>query len=239
MMENIDENITSEEEKKQEALNEKHILMTEAKTIKQGIHQFDNNLQYILDPLSVIIKLAILSYKPLYTKLSIHNNVLYIQEPGFFQPIVRYYFNDNKSDLHYLYNPLELACSSFLNKKYDNLDITPLFVSAQKGLDKLINNYKDTKIIVHTLFMYHNLISNYIGNNYNKDLFMKDTITPLYLDTIVKSLNSKWSYDKIKVLLNMLEFVEKDDNKSSIKCLDEFMVHIDNDTHSYLIFINS
>ena len=213
--------------------------MTEAKTIKQGIHQFDNNLQYILDPLSVIIKLAILSYKPLYTKLSIHNNVLYIQEPGFFQPIVRYYFNDNKSDLHYLYNPLELACSSFLNKKYDNLDITPLFVSAQKGLDKLINNYKDTKIIVHTLFMYHNLISNYIGNNYNKDLFMKDTITPLYLDTIVKSLNSKWSYDKIKVLLNMFEFVEKDDNKSSIKCLDEFMVHIDNDTHSYLIFINS
>jgi hypothetical protein len=239
MTENIDENITSEEEKKQEALNEKHILMTEAKTIKQGIHQFDNNLQYILDPLSVIIKLAILSYKPLYTKLSIHNNVLYIQEPGFFQPIVRYYFNDNKSDLHYLYNPLELACSSFLNKKYDNLDITPLFVSAQKGLDKLINNYKDTKIIVHTLFMYHNLISNYIGNNYNKDLFMKDTITPLYLDTIVKSLNSKWSYDKIKVLLNMFEFVEKDDNKSSIKCLDEFMVHIDNDTHSYLIFINS
>jgi hypothetical protein len=239
MMENIDEMNASEEEKKQEALSEKHILMTEAKTIKQGIHHFDNTLQYILDPLSVIIKLAILSYKPENSKLSIHNNILYIQEPGFFQSIVRYYFNDNKNDLHYLYNPLELACSSFLNKKYENLDLTPLFVTAQKGLDKLIKNYKDARIIVHTLFMYHNLISNYIGSNYNKDLFMKDTITPLYNDTIVKSLNSKWSYDKIKVLLNMFEFVEKDDNKSSIKCLDEFMVHIDNDTHSYIIFINS
>jgi hypothetical protein len=238
-MENNDETIASEEEKNKEALNEKHILMTEAKTIKQSINHFDNKLQYILDPLSVIIKLAILSYKPLNSKLSIHNNVLYIQEPGFFQSIVRYYFNDNKNDLHYLYNPLELACASFLNKKYETLDLIPLFLTAQKGLDKLINHYKDTKIIVHTLFMYHNLISNYIGNNYNKELFMKDTITPLYNETIVKSLNSKWSYDKIKVLLNMFEFVEKDDNKSSIKCLDEFMVHIDNDTHSYIIFINS
>ena len=239
-MENNDEQHSpNEEEKKQETLHEKHILMTESKTIKKGINHVDNKLQYILDPLSVIIKLAILSYKPLHSKLSIHNNVLYIQEPGFFQSVVRYYFNDNKNDLHYLYNPIELACSSFLHKKYDNLDLTPLFVAAQKGLDKLIHNYKDATIIVHTLFMYHNLISNYTGNNYNKDLFMKDTITPLYNETIVKSLNSKWSYDKIKVLLNMFEFVEKDDNKLSIKCLDEFMVHIDSNTYSYIIFINS
>ncbi len=37
---------------------------------------------FILDPLSVIVKLAILSNKPIGTKLFISNNVVIFQEPG-------------------------------------------------------------------------------------------------------------------------------------------------------------
>jgi hypothetical protein len=51
---------------------------------------------FLLDPLSVIIKLAILSNKPIGTKILIHNNVLYFQEPGIFQSVTRYYYNTNK-----------------------------------------------------------------------------------------------------------------------------------------------
>ena len=40
---------------------------------------------FLLDPLSVIIKLAILGNKPVGTKILIQNNVLYFQEPGLFQ----------------------------------------------------------------------------------------------------------------------------------------------------------
>jgi len=227
----------------QENVEEKHKLTEELKNVKPEIKTLDVKFRYILDPLSVIIKLAILSYKEPKTKISIYKNTLYIQEFGIFQSIVRYYFKDTKNDLHYLYNPIELACAYFLTKPFinnSNCEIKKLFQTAQKGLENLIVIYKETQIIVHTLFMYYNLISNYLGDNYNKSLFMKDEITTLYNDTIVKSLNSKWTSDKIKMLLNMFEFVDKDENnKSSVKCLDEFMVHIDNDTRSYLIFVMS
>ena len=44
----------------------------------------NNNKKYILDPLSVIIKLVILSKKDIGTKISVSNNVIYIQEVGIF-----------------------------------------------------------------------------------------------------------------------------------------------------------
>ncbi len=52
---------------------------------------------FVLDPLSVIIKLAIISNKPIGTKFRIHDNVMYLQEPGYFQSICRIYYNTNKT----------------------------------------------------------------------------------------------------------------------------------------------
>ena len=40
--------------------------------------QIINYNLFILDPLSVIIKLTIISYKPIGTKLAISNNLIYI-----------------------------------------------------------------------------------------------------------------------------------------------------------------
>ena len=55
---------------------------------------------YILDPLSVIVKLAILRNKPVGTKLRITDNVFYIQEPGPFQALCRIYFNSGNLKIH-------------------------------------------------------------------------------------------------------------------------------------------
>ena len=76
----------------------------------------DNIVLFILDPLSVIIKLAILSNKPIGTKLRIDNNIIYTQEPGPFQAFCRYIFKNNKTDIQYLYNPIEFACQQYLTK---------------------------------------------------------------------------------------------------------------------------
>jgi hypothetical protein len=47
---------------------------------------FDQHL-FILDPLSVIIKLAILSNKSIGTKICISRNIIYFQEPGVGEPM--------------------------------------------------------------------------------------------------------------------------------------------------------
>ena len=63
----------------------------------------DNLQLFVLDPLSVIIKLAIISNKPIGTKICIDNNIIYLQEPGPFQALCRYVFKSNKTDIQYLY----------------------------------------------------------------------------------------------------------------------------------------
>ena len=60
----------------------------------------------ILEPLQVMIQLGILSFCPIGTKLSISENILYLQEPSFTQGILRWYMNDNKDDLYYLFQAI-------------------------------------------------------------------------------------------------------------------------------------
>jgi len=79
-----------------------------------------NQKNYLLDPLSVIVKLAILASKPVGTKVCIQNNVMTFQEPGIFQGFCRAVYNLNKTDLHYMYNPIQLACSYFLSEPVVN-----------------------------------------------------------------------------------------------------------------------
>ena len=65
--------------------------------------------KYILDPLSVIIKLAVLAKKPVGSKITIDSNIVYIQEIGIFQGFVRFVYKINKDQIQYLYIPIELA----------------------------------------------------------------------------------------------------------------------------------
>jgi hypothetical protein len=71
-----------------------------------------NLKHYLLDPFSVIVKLAILGKKPIGTKILIQANCFYFQEPGIFQPIARTYYQSNKIDIQYLFNPIYQACET-------------------------------------------------------------------------------------------------------------------------------
>jgi hypothetical protein len=104
---------------------------------------------YILDPLSVIIKLAILSNKEIGTKICITSNIIYLQEPGPFQALCRFIFNSNKTDIQYLYNPIELACQTYLTKQciQQNPKIKDLFKCAQNGILKLMETYRSCSVV--------------------------------------------------------------------------------------------
>ena len=205
--------------------------------IVDNIMSVGENTKYMLDPLSVIIKLFILSKKQIGCKLCIYNNALCIQYTGLFQSIVRYYYKNTNIDIQYLYNPIEIASLNFLNKdfikKYPS--IKNLFINAQKGLENLIGTYTDYTFIVHTLYMYYNIISNHIGDRYNEKLFIRDNMSNKYSNDIINKLNSIWTNDKIKILLNMIEFIDKTNNLvESIKCLEEYMISVDKETEEIL-----
>jgi hypothetical protein len=197
----------------------------------------DNNNKnirtFILDPLSVIVKLAILSNKPVGTKLLIQNNVIYFQEPGPFQSLCRMLYKSNKTDLQYLYNPINIACLHFLSKSF--VEKTPrmknLFLCAQNGLKKLIETYKSCSIITITLNYYYVLLSNHIQQTYNENMFVKDSFTTYYTCNIIETLNKQWSEEKIKVVLDIIAFLLKySDNPNNVKSLETIMDCIDENT---------
>jgi len=190
----------------------------------------DNLHLFVLDPLSVIIKLAILSNKPIGTKIRIDNNIIYLQEPGPFQAICRYVFKSNKTDIQYLYNPIELACQNYLTKTsiQQNSKIKDLFKCAQNGILKLIETYKSCSVMRICLNYYMSLISNHIDEKHNDTLFRKDNMTSFYTTEILNKLTKIWSQEKIKIVLNLTTYLSSNDNaETDVKSLETIMDGID------------
>jgi hypothetical protein len=191
----------------------------------------DNNTQinlktFVLDPLSVIIKLAVIGNKPVGTKILITNNVIYLQEPGPFQALCRIFFKTNKTDLQYMYNPIELSCKQFLSKEF--VKTTPriknLFTCAQNGIKRLIETYKTNSIICLTLNYFNVIITNHVEQTYNETIFNKDGMTSLYTKELLEQVFTYWTQEKIKVVLDLISFLTNDKSASSnVKSLENIM----------------
>lgn len=191
---------------------------------------------YILDPLSVIIKLAILSNKPVGTKICISKNIIFLQEPGPFQSFCRYIFSTNKTDIQYLYNPIQLACQTYLSKTsiQQNPKLKELFKCAQNGIVRLSETYKTCSIIRLCLNYYSTLIDNHLQEIYNDSLFKKDNMSPLYTSDITASLVKLWTQDRIKIILNLTTFLISDENASAnVKSVETIMVDIDTQVQTH------
>jgi hypothetical protein len=201
-----------------------------------------NPNEYILDPLSTIIKLAILSNKPIGTKLSISNNIISIQEPGLFQSICRYSYNTNKTELQYLYNPIEIACKFYLTSEYTKQypSIIQLFQCAQNGINKLSDTYKNCNMIRLCLNYYNGIITNYFDkleqHIFLENLFKKDSITPLYTEDILSQLDELWTSDRVQVILNLTSFLLNDRKPyDNVKTIETIMCGVDQQVQQIIL----
>ena len=77
---------------------------------------YDNNTHSIIDPLTCLIRLAMLEFKPINTKLSIKNNRITYNDPNILQGALRWSNGDNRSDIHNIYNPIIKAKASIMSR---------------------------------------------------------------------------------------------------------------------------
>ncbi len=193
------------------------------------------NDRYLVDPLSVIIKLSLLGKKEIHTKLSIINNAVQIHEIGLFQGIARFYYNSNKFDIYYLHTPIKYACIHYLLNKhtheYDIESVKKLFTNAIHGLENLIVTYKSSAIVELCLNNYIDIIRNSINETYNPSLYKNDKYNVYYTSELTQNMFSLWTPDKMQIILNINEYIYTDNNKSSesIRSLETFMMGIDAD----------
>ena len=125
-----------------------------------------SNKNDILDPLSVVIKLFIYSFKPVGTKISIGYNKLSIQENTYVQGVWRRLNGDTKNDVNILLCPILYACENYLKRKSNKEDDAVFLAIFKITLDGLVNmkqTYAGTPI-VYNIEHIVNIINLFIDN---------------------------------------------------------------------------
>jgi hypothetical protein len=248
-------NIKEENSNKLDTDMNTEVMNTEVKIdINNDISVCKNNImkQYILNPLTVIIKLSVLSCKPIGTKIHIQDNIIYFNEPGIFQSLARYIFNSNKSHLQYLYNPIKIACQKYLTKEFIKTmpNIVNIFISAKNGIENLIKTYTSCSITVLCLKYYHVIITNYIKQTSNEYLFTEsgfgfnevDT-KDFYTKALLDKFDNQWNTSKLKIVLDFMDFLLNHDineNKTNnIKSLETIINTNDEETQKIITNYNT
>jgi hypothetical protein len=123
----------------------------------------------ILEPLQALTQLSALAFCPIGSKLTISNNLLYIQIPGWGQGLLRTFNNDKRDDLFYLFNVI-IRFNTFYgylktaNESSDeDAKLFKLLIKlAKQGIDNLLLTYSaiDQPSLLHTLHMYRTLLDN-------------------------------------------------------------------------------
>ena len=122
-------------------------------------------MKIILEPLQALLQLSFLSFCPIGTKLTIQQNLLYVQLPNWHQPVLRIYNNDTRDDVFFLFNVVQR-----FNKFYGYLKTSQLKEERElykllcdlgkEGIDNLIQTYgkSDKPSLLHTLQMYKTML---------------------------------------------------------------------------------
>ena len=134
----------------------------------------------ILEPLQAITQLALMAFCPYGSKLTISNNLLFIQSANWGQGMLRSFNNDKRDDLFYLFNSI-IRFNKFYaqlkggdnSNKTDKLLYELLIRLSKKGIDNILQTYAnvDEPSLLHTLQMYKTLLDNpnlIIDNDNNK-----------------------------------------------------------------------
>jgi len=190
------------------------------------------NKNDILDPLSLVIKLYILSFKPQGSKISILNNKIVIQEAGLFQSTVRKINGDTKNDLINILFPLTYACEIYLSDLASD-KYKCLFEQIIKSFDKLNQTYQINET-GHNIEQLKNIVLNFLSNNnFNPKTIIANWEEPASIlkKSFYKQTNSVWTEDRLNILfgyVNEITNTESDELvQNLILSLSTFMNYID------------
>lgn len=166
----------------------------------------------ILEPLQVLTQLAVLSYLPVGTKISISNNILYLQQPTMFQGVLRWYQKDNKDDLYYLFHAIRRYYKWY--KPKDDEVFTKILSLAIKGIEKLIETYNKIGIttITHTLNLYKNILE-----QDSDELFKDENQNSISVDDVFETITDLYDRKLLVILYSIFEIMEKEDNEKNVQ----------------------
>jgi|TARA_B110000495_G_C23024599_1_gene608540 hypothetical protein len=165
----------------------------------------------ILEPMQVMIQLALLAHSPIGTKISVSNNILTIQPPTSMQGVVRWWNNDNKDDLYYLFHAIRRYYKWY--KSQDDAVYQYILIWAIKGIDKLSETYNkaDKNNIRHTLALYKNVLDLKAD-----EIFKDDAESTVNIDSVFQEIVNIYDDKLLYVVHNSLLMMEEEQNTEHV-----------------------
>lgn len=189
----------------------------------------------ILDPLTTVIKLALLYFYDNGTKLLIHDNSITLQEPDILQGAIRFRYGNSSKTLHNLKEPIINCMKWFPYSRYEYLK--NIYAFAIKGLEKLKNNYDG--VICDSIDNYINLIKNNLIQMEDKlnSSMLEETV--ILQDKLQSDIKKIWNIEEIKLINNFFVILQQRFDTKNIKNIEnennKGMINIMN---SILVFLN-
>ncbi len=175
----------------------------------------------ILEPLQVMVQLALLNHCPVGTKVSVSDNILQLQFPTLFQGVWRWYNHDGKDDLYYLFHAIRRYYKWY---KTENIKIFSFILNeAIKGINKLIITYEKSEqtSIIHTLKLYQNVLG-----MESPDLFKENTEETINIDNVFKNIKEVYNEKLLRVIYNILQLCSTSEVKAEKECLVQGLLNI-------------
>lgn len=158
----------------------------------------------ILEPLQTVLQLALLSFCPVGTKINLRNNLLQLQLPGYSQGLIRWFNNDNKDDLFYLFYACKRFPQFYMNLRDmsigDETFYNIIVELAKQGLDKLSKTYSsvDKIALLHTLEIYKALLDT------SDKVRFEDDREKQSIDTIFINIKQLYNMEQLQIIFNAL-----------------------------------
>jgi len=182
-------------------------------SIKKIIYPNKND---ILDPLSLVVKLYIYSFKSMGTKISILNNRIEFQDTGIFQSTVRTINGDTKNDLINMLFPLTYACEKYLSDG-NKEEFQIIFEKVISSLDKLSQIYKSNEI-THNIEQLKNIINKFIEEkNFKPETIILNYNEPAsqLKQSFYKQIDTVWTDNRLIILSTYIEEIKNSESDNN------------------------
>lgn len=181
----------------------------------------------ILEPVTTIVILVILAFKPQGTKIAVQNNKIHIQEYNFLQPLSRWYHGNNREEIQYLCKPIIRSLEILTPFTSENLKLKQLFLYAIDGIQKLKLSYNNiSSTTCHTLDLYINLIKKNLESGDTMDINYNNNNIELSVNSVNNFKNlfkNIWNEDELNLIIDIVE-IGKQSNINFL-CSIENIIH--------------
>jgi len=179
------------------------VLGTEAKTV------------FLLEPVCCLIRIGMLSFEEVGTKIAIERNRLRFMSPNAMQPILRWYSGHSRDELYFLLRPIVVG------KMRLDTKANTIFQFALSGLKRLRETYlTEASTASHCL----KLFSSYLSDD--ADPRASGIQTDVFADELYQQYDDLWTSRQLSIVSNLFDeaaTAPKSDVKNYLRSIDSIV----------------